>query len=184
MKSLVVLLMLATAACAHHPGDCALGIMDWDDCLPGTAGYAKHQRALAMDGERCGSYGLAVGTPEYAACRENRDAARVERSQAVLGAVLGRVVRPTPAVLPVPTPPPIPVGGVTLASNGCERGHWIRSVADSGGVVILEDSSVWLIGSLDKITTMLWLPVTNVLACDGQLINLNSGETAQARRAR
>lgn len=42
--SIVILLFLLTA-CAHHPGDCAIG--GWfgslhDDCLPGTAGYEEN----------------------------------------------------------------------------------------------------------------------------------------------
>lgn len=66
----------------------------------------------------------------------------------------------------------------------CERGHWVQSTADNGGVVVLEDGSVWVIALIDKIMTMLWLPTDTVLACPDRLIKTDNGETVGARRVR
>ena len=54
-----------------------------------------------------------------------------------------------------PIPPPTTYSG----SGG---GHWIKSKADNGAIVILEDGSMWEINSLDRIETALWLPISNV----------------------
>ncbi len=179
MRPTALALTLTIAACAHHPGDCALGLMDWDDCLPGTAGYAKHQRALEADDDRCRSYGLAFGTGDYAACREGRDETRVARSNAVLGAVLRAAIRPAPVIAPAPA-----VGAPGASDGNCERDHWVQSVADNGGVVVLEDHSVWTVGFVGRVETALWLPMANVVACNATLVNVDVGETAEARRVR
>jgi hypothetical protein len=70
---------------------------------------------------------------------------------------------------------------VSGLAHACESGHWIQTVADSGGIVVLEDDSVWRVG-LDRIKTALWLPVSNVVACDDKLINTDTAEVAAARR--
>ena len=49
--------------------------------------------------------------------------------------------------------------GSYAGSNG---GHWIRSKADNGAIITLEDGSMWEINSLDRIDTVLWLPVSNI----------------------
>ena len=69
-------------------------------------------------------------------------------------------------------------------SLACEDGHWIRQVSDGGAVVILEDGSTWLIDEFDRIDTALWLPITDITVCGGQLINTDDGEMARARRIR
>ena len=66
----------------------------------------------------------------------------------------------------------------------CESGHWVSSVSDDGGVVILEDGSVWLVNAVDQIDTALWLPTTEITACPDKLINTEDGEVAVARRVR
>jgi len=73
----------------------------------------------------------------------------------------------------------------TTQAEACETGHWINKVVDSGRVIIREDHSIWLVDSVDRIYTALWLPVTNVLVCDGRtIINLGDGEKADARQVR
>lgn len=72
----------------------------------------------------------------------------------------------------------------SLPSFGCESGHWVASVSDSGSIVVLEDGSVWEINPLDTIYTMLWLPTTEVVACANRLINTEDQETVSARRIR
>lgn len=77
--------MLAVAAlmltgCANHPLDCATGLIAWDDCLPGTKGYAIRQESLknlavaeghqaSNDDAECQSFGAQPGTDPYINCR-------------------------------------------------------------------------------------------------------------------
>jgi hypothetical protein len=67
-KILAPLLAATLAACANHPIDCAVGFYH-ADCLPGTAGYSDPNKFAGEDDKNCQSYGLAFGSPEYAACR-------------------------------------------------------------------------------------------------------------------
>ena len=41
--------------------------------------------------------------------------------------------------------------------------HWIKEVSDEGGVIILEDNSVWGVESIDKIDSALWLAIDDVI---------------------
>lgn len=68
------------------------------------------------------------------------------------------------------------------AGSGCESGHWVRSVSDDGGVLTLEDESVWLVGEVDRVDSMLWLPADDVISCEGYLVNTGSGEKVSAVR--
>lgn len=68
------------------------------------------------------------------------------------------------------------------ALAGCEDGHWIKSVSSDGEIVVLEDGSVWQVDSTDAIDSALWLPTTNIVACDDKLINTDDGETVEAVR--
>jgi hypothetical protein len=54
------------------------------------------------------------------------------------------------------------VGSGAAAYTGSGSGHWVRSTADDGAIVILEDGSMWDVNPLDRINTSLWLPVSNV----------------------
>jgi hypothetical protein len=66
------------------------------------------------------------------------------------------------------------------AFAGCENGHWVKSVSSNGEIVILEDGSVWQVDSVDAIDSALWLPTTNIVACDDKLVNTDDGETVEA----
>jgi hypothetical protein len=66
--ALIAATLGVVAGCANHPIDCAVGFYH-ADCLPGTAGYSDPNKFAGVDDENCRSYGLAFGTPEYAACR-------------------------------------------------------------------------------------------------------------------
>ncbi len=57
---------------------------------------------------------------------------------------------------------PKPANSIPGAYPGSTGGRWIRSKADNGAIVILEDGSMWEINSLDRVNTALWLPFTNV----------------------
>jgi hypothetical protein len=85
MKNLFgVAVLLTLGGCANHPLDCAIGIIAWDDCLPGTKGYEVRQQSLknlsaaraeksATDDALCQSYGAKPGTDAYINCRVQRD---------------------------------------------------------------------------------------------------------------
>jgi len=60
--------------------DCATGLIAWDDCLPGTKGYAIRQESLKnlavaegqkanSDDAECQSFGAQPGTDTYVNCR-------------------------------------------------------------------------------------------------------------------
>lgn len=65
---------------------------------------------------------------------------------------------------------------------GCEAGHWINSVSSSGEIVKLEDGSVWRVSTVDTLDSILWLPTTDIVACDDKLINTEDNETVEAVR--
>lgn len=88
-----------------------------------------------------------------------------------------RPVAPPPRQTPRPR-------ALHYASTQCESGHWVSSVEQSGEIVILEDGSIWEIDLLDRIDTMLWLPTSDIVACDDKLINTDDKETASAVRLR
>lgn len=71
---------LLMSECANHPLDCATGLIAWDDCVPGTVGYAIRQEGLkslavaggqkaSSDDVECQSSGALPGTDAYVNCR-------------------------------------------------------------------------------------------------------------------
>jgi hypothetical protein len=69
-----------------------------------------------------------------------------------------------------------------MARADCEDGHWVQSVSSDGAIIILEDGSVWEIDPVDRVDTALWLPTTNIVACDDKLIDTDDNEIAEATR--
>ena len=69
-------------------------------------------------------------------------------------------------------------------ARACEADHWIDKVSDDGGIVILEDGSVWLIDPVDRATTITWTEIDDVAACVDRLINTDEREVARARQIR
>lgn len=72
----------------------------------------------------------------------------------------------------------------SLSSSNCESGHWIDSVSDDGQIIKLEDGSVWEVDPVDAIYSMLWLPTTEIVICDGKLINTDDNESVSAQQIR
>jgi len=69
--------------------------------------------------------------------------------------------------------------------SGCEDGHWIESVLSDGSIIKLEDGSVWEVEAGDTVDSALWLPVSNIIACDDKLINTGErGQSAFSERSR
>lgn len=73
---------------------------------------------------------------------------------------------------------------VRIGSSGCETGHWIESVSDDGQIIKLEDGSIWEVDDVDTVDSALWLPTTDIVSCDGKLINTEDDETVSAKRLR
>ena len=69
-----------------------------------------------------------------------------------------------------------------LGTSQCEEGHWVSSVTDDGGIIILEDGSVWEIDAGDTVDTALWLATEEIIICGDRLINTDNSETAHATR--
>jgi hypothetical protein len=55
-------------------------------------------------------------------------------------------------------------------------------VSDDGEIVKLEDGSVWEVDAGDTVDSALWLPATEIIACDGKLINTDDNEKVSATR--
>jgi hypothetical protein len=69
--------------------------------------------------------------------------------------------------------------------------HWIEETVDDGQYLMFEDRSLWEISPLDRIVTILWLAMTDIIVVEGDdpiypylLINTDDGEAADARPAR
>jgi len=71
-----------------------------------------------------------------------------------------------------------------FGSSGCETDHWIDSVSSDGGIIKLEDGSIWQVSVIDRITSTLWLPISDIVACDDKLINTDDNESVEATRLR
>jgi hypothetical protein len=66
----------------------------------------------------------------------------------------------------------------------CDDGHWVESVINDGSIVKLEDGSIWSVDPTSQLETALWLPLTNVTACEDKLINVDDNEVATATQVR
>ena len=76
------------------------------------------------------------------------------------------------------------VPSYAAASSRCEKGHWIQSVSGDGSIVQLEDGSVWQVDILDRLDSTLWLPISDIIVCPGELINTDDGEKVSATQLR
>jgi hypothetical protein len=60
----------------------------------------------------------------------------------------------------------------------CESGLSIESVEGDGKVIKLDDGSLWEVDDVDTVDTSLWLPPSEVVLCDGRMINTDENESA------
>lgn len=49
---------------------------------------------------------------------------------------------------------------------GIGQEHWVQETIDSGAFVRLQDSSLWEISPIDRINTMLWLPIDDIIVIE------------------
>ena len=66
----------------------------------------------------------------------------------------------------------------------CETGHWIKSKSSDGSVVVLEDNTVWEIDSIDTIDSAIWIETEEIIVCDYELINSDTGDKVGATQLR
>jgi hypothetical protein len=69
-------------------------------------------------------------------------------------------------------------------AQSCENGHWIEEVLSDGSVIKLEDGSLWKVDDVDAVSSSIWLPMSEIVACDNKLINTDDNETVAAQRLR
>jgi len=81
-----------------------------------------------------------------------------------------------------PSFPPSVVPQVPSIGGDCSSGHWIQSKSSDGSIITLEDGSVWQVGTIDRIYSAIWLPITNVIVCSGEMINLSNSEKVGVTR--
>lgn len=74
--------------------------------------------------------------------------------------------------------------GRRAARLTCESGHWIESVSGDGGIIKVEDGSLWEVDPVDSLDSALWLPLSGVVICDDRIINVDDNETVSAARIR
>lgn len=77
-----------------------------------------------------------------------------------------------------PAPSPARAQGRPPVSD-CESGHWIDVVEGDGKIIKLEDGSLWEVDDVDTVMTSIWLPISEVIVCDGKMINVDDGESAE-----
>ena len=80
-------------------------------------------------------------------------------------------------------------------SNECDRDS-ISRVTAGGEIIIMLSGSIYRVNAVDRIDTMLWLPVTDVLICPRvlrykkkiyryyEIINIDDGEKAMTQKLR
>jgi hypothetical protein len=59
----------------------------------------------------------------------------------------------------------------------------VNSVSEDGEIVELEDGSIWEVDFVGAINAALWVPTTEIVVCEGKLINIEDNETVSAMRA-
>jgi hypothetical protein len=86
--------------------------------------------------------------------------------------------------------PRTPVINDDISYTGIGGGHWISKKSVNGNMITLEDKSLWEVHSIDRIYTMLWLPISNITVLESnspfgkfryELYNTDDGEKALAK---
>ncbi|MGU9778789.1 hypothetical protein ACV3J7_20825 [Salmonella enterica] len=63
------------------------------------------------------------------------------------------------------------------ANADCESGHWISEVMDNGGLIKLENNSIWQVNPAETYNSMIWLMADDVVICsDGKMINTSESD--------
>lgn len=81
------------------------------------------------------------------------------------------------------------IRGRSGAYAGGLEDHWISRNIGRGHFILLEDNSLWEVDSIDKITTSLWLAVSQIIVLPTRvddvtlyrLVNIDDGETVHVR---
>lgn len=64
------------------------------------------------------------------------------------------------------------------ATGDCES-HSIEEIEGDGKIIKLDDGSLWEVDDVDTVTTSIWLPVSEVVVCQGKMVNVDDDESVQ-----
>lgn len=132
----------------------------------------QHNLTVCLDGRYsslCRRQLLTADEQRRVAEAERRASAQAPRAQSP-AATAPRSVTRAPARRP--------------SLSGCEDGLWIDRVAANGAILILSDGSVWRVDPVDTVISSIWLPISDVVVCADEIINVDDGESVVARRVR
>lgn len=66
--------------------------------------------------------------------------------------------------------------------------HWIKSKSSNGSMIALEDGSKWEVSPLDRVYSIIWLPITDIIVTESgkplypyRLVNSDDDETVEAK---
>ena len=126
LNALMWMAFLGLTSWAGHPLDCATGLVAWDDCHPGTAGYNRRHDMAGADRQKCAGYGFTPGTDNYARCVMELDQNHNAANDALLRSVVGGIASRPPAVVPAPIQAPVIIDCSTavvgsIAFTNCHR---------------------------------------------------------------
>jgi hypothetical protein len=148
-----------TCSSGKYPALCKHGLLTPDQLVQVTAAERAENLRMCMDGRYPALCKHSMLAPDQA-----RDVADAE----------ARAASSRPAGSPRTAQ-----GG--LRAGGCESGHWIQAVEGNGRIIKLEDGSLWEVDDVDTVTTSIWLPVSEVVVCDGKMVNVDDGESVAVR---
>lgn len=183
-------ILTAVQACLRAVG-CDPGSVDGH---PGPS----TSKALAKFVRRLDAAGVPHSSPEETVAAlatqvvalEHADPSSVAAARYLLGLLPSRTTATpqqryaAPSAMP-PTPSyAVPVQATRQPSAsrvGCDPERQVKTVQDSGRVVVLDDESVWQVDPVDAVDSSLWLPLTHIVACPDSLINTEDGEAVAAQ---
>ena len=67
-------------------------------------------------------------------------------------------------------------------SHSCEGGIRIDRIVSDGAILVLTNGSAWYVDPLDSVTSSHWLPASDILVCEDEIINVGRGERVSAQR--
>ncbi len=150
---------LRVCSSGKYPALCRHELFSATELTQVRAAERSENLRVCMDGRYPGLCNRSLLTPEQA-----RDVAAAE------------------AKVAVSRPPSSPRATQRRTSVGdCESGHWIEAVEGDGKIIKLEDGSLWEVNDIDVVTTSIWLPISDVVVCNGKMINVDDGESAEVK---
>jgi hypothetical protein len=148
---------LRVCSSGKYPALCLHELLSTTELPQVRAAERSENLRVCMDGRYLGLCNRSLLTPEQA-----RDVAAAEAKVAAS--------RP---------PSSLRATQRRTSVGDCESGHWIEAVEGDGKIIKLEDGSLWEVNDIDVVTTSIWLPISDVVVCNGKMINVDDGESAE-----